>query len=317
MNNAEIEKQGGPQSGASVADEKKGVDHSSNGDGSGPGAPTAIPQPLPPIVTRRLITLNIAHGRGLSLYQGWHSLRGLKKQLERITSLLDRFHPDVVCLQEVDESSYWNKHLNLLEEIQNAENLPYAYLGVHNRRKSDKQLAYGNAFLSRYPIRDPQAVPFGQQTLGEKGFLYGRVEFPEATVPVVNVHLDFKSRLRRLAQVERLIEFLHEELVEPGDPLLHRPVVCGDFNARSTLRRDAVAQLFHYMQQHHEYELLPERARSFPAHGPVKCIDFIFLPRPLSPIVCRPIRSYVSDHRPVYLEFGLPRRAGRPGVQAT
>lgn len=255
---------------------------------------------------RNLITLNIAHGRGLSFYQGFHSTDGILRQLERINRLLERFHPDVVCLQEVDESSHWNGHINLLEEIQNKENLPHAYLGVHNRREGDRRLAYGNAILSRYPIREAVTVPFGQQTLGEKGFLFARVEFPEGIVSVLNLHLDFRSRQRRLAQVEQVIKFLHEELASPGDPLLHRPIVCGDFNARATLRRDAVAQLFGYMKSHHEYTLHPERARSFPAHSPLKCIDFIFLPEPMTCKACQTIRSYVSDHRPVFLKFEIP-----------
>lgn len=255
---------------------------------------------------RRLISLNIAHGRGLSFYQGFHSPAGIRRQLGKIHRLLDRFHPDLVCLQEVDESSHWNGHINLLEEIQDKESLPYSCLGVHNRRSGEKKLAYGNAILSRYPIRETITVPFGNNSLGEKGFLFARIEFPEGEVSVINLHLDFRSRVKRLAQVEQVIRFLHDELARPGDPLLHRPIVCGDFNARATLKRDAVAQLFSYMKSHHEYSLLPQRARSFPAHSPLKCIDFIFLPEPMKCHACQTIRSYVSDHRPVFLRFEIP-----------
>ena len=260
---------------------------------------------------RKLITLNIAHGRGLSFYQGFHSSNGIRKQLERINKLLDRFHPDIVCLQEVDQSSHWNGHINLLEEIQNKESLPYSYLGVHNRREGPKQLAYGNAILSRYPIREAVTVPFGNNQIGEKGFLFARVEFPEGLVSIVNLHLDFRSRAKRLAQVEQVIRFMHDELSLPGDPLLSRPIVCGDFNARAGLRNDAVAQLFGYMQSHHEYELHPKKARSFPAHSPLKCIDFIFLPEPMQCTTCQTIRSYVSDHRPVFMRFDIPEPAER------
>lgn len=252
------------------------------------------------------MTLNIAHGRGLSLYQGFHTEAGIRKQLERITRLLNRYHPDIVCLQEVDESSHWNGHINLLEEIQNKESLPYSYLGVHNRRGGDKKLAYGNAILSRYPISESVTIPFGKSSLGEKGFLFARIDFPEGEVSVINLHLDFRSRIKRLAQVEQVIDFLHQEFSNSGDPLIHRPIVCGDFNARSSLKRDAVAQLFGFMKSHHEYALHPERARSFPAHSPMKCIDFIFLPEPMICHSCQTIRSYVSDHRPVFMRFEIP-----------
>lgn len=253
----------------------------------------------------RMITLNIAHGRGLSLYQGFHSSDRIRKQLDKITQLLDRFTPDIVCFQEVDEASHWNNHINLLEEIQNRELLPHAYLGVHNRRIGTKTLAYGNAVLSRFPIKNPVTVPFGDKTLGEKGFLFVELDTPEGMLPILNLHLDFRSRLRRLAQVEQVIRFLHTPLSSPANSRVHRPIICGDFNTRASVQRDAVAQLFGYMLSHHEYQLYPKKARSFPAHSPVKCIDFVFLPHPLVCLESHVIKSYVSDHRPVFVDFTM------------
>jgi len=49
----------------------------------------------------RLVTFNIAHGRGLTPIQGLTSARKLRANLRRIALLLDRLKPDVVALQVV------------------------------------------------------------------------------------------------------------------------------------------------------------------------------------------------------------------------
>jgi hypothetical protein len=36
----------------------------------------------------RILTLNIAHGRGLSAYQGFHSQKGIERCLRRVAVLL-------------------------------------------------------------------------------------------------------------------------------------------------------------------------------------------------------------------------------------
>jgi hypothetical protein len=56
----------------------------------------------------RLVTFNIAHGRGLTPIQGFTSARKLRLNLRKISALLGRLAPDVVALQEVDECSRWS-----------------------------------------------------------------------------------------------------------------------------------------------------------------------------------------------------------------
>ena len=50
----------------------------------------------------RFLTLNIAHGRGLSSYQGFHGVKGIERNLLRISHLFKREAPDIIALQEVD-----------------------------------------------------------------------------------------------------------------------------------------------------------------------------------------------------------------------
>jgi endonuclease/exonuclease/phosphatase family metal-dependent hydrolase len=252
-----------------------------------------------------LITFNIAHGRGLSLYQVFHTARGINTNLPRIGDLLTQSGADIVALQEVDEDSHWNQRINLLQTLRRKADFPHAFLGVNNRRWGRKPLAYGNDILSRHPVRHWENNPFGAALLGEKGFLYAEVDVGGHALPIINLHLDYRSRERRIRQVEQVIEFVrtrpHPACAVPR-PLA--PIVCGDFNTHSRRVGDAVRHLFSALLSHGEYEIWPPpRARTFPAHLPSRGLDFILLPRPYRALRCEVLKVYISDHRPVLLEI--------------
>src|SRR5471030_2477285 len=117
----------------------------------------------------RLLTFNIAHGRGLTPIQGFTSPRKLRVNLRRISALLDRLAPDVVALQEIDECSRWSGNFDHLDYLRVHGGFPHAVFGINNRRTGLLNLCYGNAVLSRHPILTAATVPFGQRSMGEKG----------------------------------------------------------------------------------------------------------------------------------------------------
>lgn len=257
--------------------------------------------------TLRILTLNIAHGRGLSTYQGFHSARGIERSLRRVAHLLRTVAADIVALQEVDEDSHWNRRIHLLDFLQEQAGYQHAYLGVHNRRAGEFPLAYGNGLLTRFPIQHAEHEAFGQALLGEKGFVCAELETPHGILPVVNLHLDFRSRLRRIEQIERLIQYLdHKKYTDGCTPHL-APIVCGDFNSRSGRRGDAVRHLFRYLEDQCAYRLLPQgrRSRTFPSLLPIHGLDFVFVPPSYQILASQVLRSYVSDHRPVLVELSV------------
>ena len=65
----------------------------------------------------RLVTFNIAHGRGLAPIQGLTSSRKLRLNLRRIADLLGRLEADVVALQEIDECSIWSGSFDHLDYL--------------------------------------------------------------------------------------------------------------------------------------------------------------------------------------------------------
>ncbi len=68
-----------------------------------------------PVFRARVLTLNIAHGRGLSTYQWFCSAKRIGQNLGRISELLQEKLPDIVAMQEVDGDSHWNKRIHLLD----------------------------------------------------------------------------------------------------------------------------------------------------------------------------------------------------------
>lgn len=258
-----------------------------------------MPKPL------KILTFNIAHGRGLSLYQGFHGEKRLRRQLSAIASIIQTTQADVVALQEVDQDSHWNKRLDLLEILRGECNFPHALYGINTRRDGPRQLLYGNGMLSRYPIHLWENNPFGNATLGEKGFLYTEMDIAGHHLPLINLHLDYRSRKRRIEQIEKIIAFITDRPHPGHNGKQLAPIICGDFNSRSAPVGDAVSHLIRFVKNHGHYRVLPERARTFPAHFPSKTIDFIMIPEPYRVVNSAVIRSYASDHRPVLVEIEL------------
>lgn len=252
----------------------------------------------------RVVTFNIAHGRGLSFYQGFHSEKGILKNVDRIGQLLQKHRADVIALQEIDEDSHWNKNINLLAALQSHTGFEHAVLGVNNHRLGRKPLKYGNAILSRFPVQSWENTRFGNKDLGEKGFLYAEVQVDGGViVPIINLHLDYKSKRNRIVQIEHIIDWIRERK-HPGEETRRlAPIVCGDFNSRSLLAGDAVRHLFNYLADHGHYAVYPLNSRTFPAHWPRTGIDFILLPEPYKKLHCEVLPTRTSDHCPVLLEF--------------
>lgn len=253
-----------------------------------------------------LMTFNIAHGRGLSLYQGFHSTRGIRKNLDRIALVIRNCKPDIVALQEVDRSSHWNKHINLLDYLQSATDYPFAEHGVHNERAGRKALSYGNAFLSRFPILASEVHRFGSKKIGEKGFMRAQFDAHGRSIDIINLHLDFRSRRIRLQQIERVVERLRESSDRAHEA---PPIICGDFNTSSRASRDAIRQFVERVAEHTHYDIVPRNRRTFPSHFPSRGLDFVLLAKPYQAVDTQVIRCFASDHLPVVAKIACPAAA--------
>jgi endonuclease/exonuclease/phosphatase family metal-dependent hydrolase len=252
----------------------------------------------------RLVTFNIAHGRGLNPIQGISSQAKLRRNLRRIARLLDRLAPDIVALQEIDERSRWSGNFDHLDYLRVHTRFAHSVFGINNRRTGMLNLSYGNAVLSRHPIRASETVVFGQRRMGEKGFLYVELDVGGRCVPLVNLHLHHRSRAQRLRQLDRLFAWLREKHRLHAKVWALPPIVCGDFN-NTHLRSDATASLLKHLAHYGDYKLHPQIGRTFPSLLPARTLDYIFLPPGCGVAHCEIVRSFASDHLPVMVDFEL------------
>jgi endonuclease/exonuclease/phosphatase family metal-dependent hydrolase len=252
----------------------------------------------------RLVTFNIAHGRGLTPIQGLTSSRKLRLNLRKIAALLEKLGADLVAMQEVDECSIWAGSFDHLDYLRAHAGFKHAAFGINNRRSGLMNLCYGNAILSRFPIAETETIVFGKRRLGEKGFLFAEIDVGGRVVPIVNLHLHFGSRSRRLVQLDHLVAWLREKERERGRSWAIPPIVCGDFNTPDT-GDDATASLFSHLNDYGDYTLHPQLGLTFPSPMPRRALDFVFVPPGCRLVRSEVVRSFLSDHRPVMVEFSV------------
>lgn len=252
----------------------------------------------------RIVTFNIAHARGLAPIQGLTSGRKLRSNLRRIAALLRELRPDVVALQEIDEHSRWAGNFDQLDYLREYAEFPYSVFGINNRREGLLNLAYGNAFLSRHPIAISENIVFGRSRIGEKGFLFAEIEAEGNRVPIVNLHFHYRSRVHRLTQLDRLLAYLRVKQRLRSTQWTVSPIVCGDFNTPGTTS-DATASLLSHLCDFGDYILHPQAGRSFPSPLPTRLLDFVFLPPGCRAARSEVIKSLLSDHRPVLVDFDV------------
>jgi endonuclease/exonuclease/phosphatase family metal-dependent hydrolase len=193
----------------------------------------------------------------------------------------------------------------MMDVLREESGFEVALMGVNNRRGGDKPLAYGNALFTKFAPDIWDNRPFGDATLGEKGFMYAELAVGgQYLLPIVNLHLDYRSRAKRIAQIETLVDYMRKRPLRPDRAHLP-PIICGDFNSGEKKLQDAVQHLFLHLVENEDYRLYPENARTFPSYWPRRCIDFIFVPCDFRVIECHVIPAMLSDHMPVFIEMDI------------
>jgi endonuclease/exonuclease/phosphatase family metal-dependent hydrolase len=209
-----------------------------------------------------------------------------RRDVERIATVLSLLAPDVAALQEVDSRSSRGglDQANLLARRLGMD-------AIEGPLLRERQGHYGNAVLSRWPLRRLAEGAYTAQNHERRGWLAVEVAPPgRAAWRVLVTHLDLRGTVRT-AQLRELAAVA----VELDGPL----VLAGDLNEWRPWRR-GLAGLPRTV------DLLPARP-SFPALLPILALDRLgakrLAPR-RGPCVDRStLARRASDHLPVWAEF--------------
>lgn len=239
----------------------------------------------------RVVTLNIAHGRGQAASQFGIPRKTFEANLDATAAVFRREQADVVALQEADAPSAWSGSFDHVSYLAAAARYPHVHHGIHfDVALMGVQVRYGTALLARRELGSPRSYLFDVHSLNRKGFVTAEVALEGRRLLVVSVHLDSQSVWFRQKQAEQLIETL-------GGCSL--PIVLmGDFNSRWSNPSDAVRVIADALALR-SYAPRNRNHPTFPASIPRKRIDWILISPSLEFVRYRVLADRVSDHRAV------------------
>jgi len=202
-------------------------------------------------VDLRIATYNIHRSRGMDR----------RTRPERIAAVLATIDPDIVALQEVIGPGLSGPgHAELLGAA-----LGMGWVMAPTRELRRHQ--FGNAILSRFPIRDHARLDLSWKTCEPRNSQRVSIDLGDAgTLQVYNAHLG-TALLERRYQAPRLESWIHDRRV--ADP----KIVLGDFNEWS---RGLVADVLAVRLK--SIDLYPHlrRRRTYPGFFPVLHLDHIY-----------------------------------------
>lgn len=260
----------------------------------------------------RVLSLNI-----------WNRQGPWEERLRLLREGIRRLDPDLIGLQEVMAHGGQSQADALGEGLGYEAAFGLAHdlgVGVH----------FGNAVLSRWPIRASQVYPLPTGTSSEqRSLLLAEIASPHGTIPFFVTHLNWKLHhgVVREAQVVAISDIVKARAPMSGVP----PVIVGDFNAEpeaSEIRflkglqsldgkSNYFADCFAHVGQGPGFTFDPTRNPfAEPTHEYPRRIDYVFVRGPDNQVRGKPISARVvlddvvggvaaTDHYGVYAEISI------------
>lgn len=221
---------------------------------------------------------------------------------ERIARVIARYNPDVVALQELDVGR--SRTLGMDQAHMIAHKLEMDFHFHPSLQLEEEQ--YGNAVLSRHPMRLVQAGALPALRLGglfePRGALWVSITIDHHEIQLFNTHLGLTSR-ERLLQTEALLgaEWIgHPDCVPPI-------ILCGDVNAppgSSEYRR-----LCGVLRDSQTALISHKPKNTWLGRYPLRRIDYIFVGANIAvrsiAVPLTELTRVASDHVPLIMEMGV------------
>lgn len=225
-----------------------------------------------------------------------HKCIGLDRKYrpERIVSVLREIDADIVALQEVSNNP--NTEAGLQTEFF-SKTLQMDFRLGRNRFINGGE--YGNAVLSRLPIKDHRNFDISVKQYERRGCLWAGINIGTSELQFLNVHFGTSFFERRL-QVKKL---LADEAL--GHSLLSgKCIIAGDFNEWTN---GLTTKLLTRQFKRIEPKLDLGKSRTYPGILPLFHLDHIYFDRTFSLQRAWLHRSrtslIASDHLPIVAEF--------------
>ncbi|MGZ8939129.1 MAG: endonuclease/exonuclease/phosphatase family protein, partial [Limisphaerales bacterium] len=233
-----------------------------------------------------VLTYNIHHGEGTDQ----------KLDLERIARIIRAQNPDLVAVQEVDEKTERVGGLAEATELGRLTGMRHVFGKAMDYRGG----GYGQAILSRWPIKEHEVHQLPQRTNREPRILLtATIAAPGGDIMFATTHLDHQIETIRLEQATAINKIL---IAENHAPWM---ILGGDFNA------EPESGTMKTLLEHWTDTAGNNSGPTIPAREPNKRIDYLLAHAKHGSI--KLLRSEVlnepiaSDHRPVVATIEISR----------
>ena len=260
----------------------------------------------------KIASYNIAHGRGGEYgAENWShkNENELLAHLDRIAEQIKTENPDVILLNETDFSSAWSFNINQAAYIGKKCGYPYI-LEQQNMAVSFPfyHLSFGNAMLSRYPIKNEEFIDFEPHSVLEDIFagnhdaFFCELKLPSGPVGIFGIHFEYRSESIRV----RCAEVIAEMCSKRDFPI----IIFGDFNStlpglpNSEISENGKNAMSFLLDEKGFVSYLDEKdAFTFPSQNPDRLIDWIIGKGGSRFSNSKIIKSGLSDHLMIVTEI--------------
>lgn len=215
--------------------------------------------------------------------------------LQDIAAVIKRADPDLVALQEVDSLTRRNP-IDITKKLAELTGMHYFFAKAMDYQGG----GYGEAILSKLPIKDAKRIPLGTTTElpGEpRAMAQVTVEKNNKEIYFIGTHLDhLANEANRIKQATDIVAYLKT---------LDKPIIFGgDLNALPN------SQTMNILKNHLISGCINNIcAFTFPADNPNRAIDYLMY-APLNSFSVSSYQAYTwasttSDHLPVLATFRL------------
>lgn len=241
------------------------------------------------IVSIRVMTYNIHKAIG-----------GVDRRydLQRVIDTIEHHSPDIAFLQEVDEGVPRSNLDRQVEAIAAELDYPHQAYQANVRLKRGH---YGNAILSRFPLRETWDVDLTIRFKKRRRALVAKAHFHyeghDRTILLCNLHLGLAG-FERAMQIRKLMASEHIKHLHHETPA----IIGGDFN-------DVWASLARRFMLPFGYQSVSRESRTFPAIMPVRGLDAIYYRGAISMATSfvghTRVARFASDHLPLIADFNV------------
>ncbi len=279
--------------------------------------PVALAAPKPREIS--IVAYNIAHSRGpIKGTSNWSEDKAARlARSQAVGRHLASIEADIVILNEVDFDAAWSGNIDHAVVVARAGGYPFVAKQTNFAvRLPGFSLEFGNAILSRYPIKSAERIPLPPLHSLEAIF-FGNHDVIRSTIStgdlgdidVWGIHLEVRDTETRIGAIAKIAERLS----------ISRPfILAGDFNSQlpdNESRATALGELL--SDRYSDFPIVAcETGATFPTLAPTRRLDWIVYSSELTASQCGLSNANLSDHLPVTASFSKSE-VGKAGDIAT